>query len=122
MKSGAPRRGEIVRLNFDPRKGHEQGGFRPAVVVSNSTYNDHSSTIVVCPITSRVRDWPFIVPLPEDNSVKGAILVDQVRVIDWKARSARQAGVCPKEVMVEIDEKLNVLFRGISRLETNGTV
>ncbi|HEY4113855.1 MAG TPA: type II toxin-antitoxin system PemK/MazF family toxin [Rhizomicrobium sp.] len=122
MKDGVPKRGEILRLNFDPRKGHEQGGFRPAVVVSNSIYNEHSSTIVVCPISSRVRDWPFVVSLPETATVRGAVLVDQVRVIDWKARSARQAGTCSQDVMAKIDERLDVLFRGVARAESKQTI
>lgn len=108
----APQKGDIIRLNFDPRAGHEQKGFRPAVVVSNSTYNMHSSMIVVCPITSRLGAWPFKVSLPDELPVKGAVLVDQVTAVDWRARGARRAGTCPPDVMEHIDAKLDVLFKG----------
>ena len=111
----SPRRGDVIRLNFDPKAGHEQGGFRPAVVVSHSTYNEHSSTIVVCPVTSRIRDWPFNVLLPEELPVQGAVLVDQITTVDWRARSARIACSCPDDVLDEIDAKLDVLFRGAAR-------
>jgi mRNA interferase MazF len=108
----APRKGDIIRLNFDPRAGHEQRGFRPAVVVSNSTYNAHSSMVIVCPITSSLGAWPFKVPLPDELAVKGAVLVDQITAIDWRARSARRAGSCPPDVIEQIDAKLEVLFKG----------
>jgi mRNA interferase MazF len=114
-RAHAPQRGDILRLNFDPQVGHEQSGFRPAVVISNTTYNEHSSTIVVCPVTSNIGDWPFKVALPPGAPVKGAVLVDQIKVVDWRARRVRTAGVCPNEVMEQIDIKLDVLFRGVSR-------
>jgi len=107
-----PNRGDILRLNFDPRTGHKQSGHRPAVVVSNSLYNKNASTVVVCPITSRIRDWAFQVVLPDGLPVTGAVLVDQVRVVDWRARGGRAIGVCPAEIMSEIDASLDVLFKG----------
>jgi mRNA interferase MazF len=110
-----PLRGDIVHLNFDPQLGHEQAGFRPAVVLSQTLYNAHSSTVVVCPITSNIEPWPFKVELPNGLPVKGAILVDQLRAVDWRARFVRYAGNCPVAVMEEIDAKMDVLFRGISR-------
>lgn len=110
-----PHRGDLLRLNFDPQLGHEQAGFRPAVVVSNSRYNENSSTLVVCPVTSRSRDWPFQVPLPPNTKVKGVVLVDQISVVDWRARKARILGTCPDEVLDEIAAKLDVLFYGASR-------
>ena len=114
-RARAPRRGDLVRLDFDPPAGHEQAGFRPAVVVSNSLYNENSSTVIVCPVTSRQRGWPFEVALPAEARVQGFVLVDQVRAVDWKARKARTLGSCSAEVMDEIDARLDVLFRGASR-------
>ena len=112
----APRRGDILRVSFDPQAGHEQAGFRPALVISNSLYNEHSSTIVVCPVTHRVRDWPFEVILPEGLPIAGAILVDQIKVIDWRARGGRHVCVCPQGILDEVQAKLDVLFTGVSRL------
>lgn len=114
-RSRVPRRGDLVRLDFDPPTGHEQAGFRPAIVISNSLYNEHSSTIIVCPVTSRQRGWPFEVALPTNLKAAGFVLVDQLRVVDWRARKARVLGTCPDELMAEIDAMLDVLFRGASR-------
>lgn len=110
-----PRRGDIVRLDFDPQLGHEQAGFRPAVVVSNSLYNENSSTLVVCPVTSRKRGWPFEVPLPANAKTEGVVMVDQIGVVDWRARKTRIIGTCSDELLDEIGAKLEVLFYGASR-------
>lgn len=116
-----PRRGDILRMNFDPQLGHEQGGFRPAVVLSDTLYNQHSSTIVVCPVTSNPGAWPFKVELSADAPIKGAVLVDQLKTVDWRARHARAAGACSSETLNQIDAKLDVLFKGISRAALSGT-
>jgi len=102
-------------VNLDPRTGHEQSGFRPAIVLSNTIYNERSSTAVICPITSKLDDWPFKVALPDGLAVTGAVLVDQIRAVDWRTRGARFACVCPGEILDEIDATLDVLFRGVSR-------
>ena len=79
-------RGQIVWIDFNPQKGREQSGRRPAVVISPKAYNEVSSCVLVCPITSNVAPWPWKVTLPEDDQVTGAILVDQVKSIDARAR------------------------------------
>lgn len=60
-----PKRGDIIRLQLNPRTGSEQSGYRPAMVISPSAYNRISKLILICPITSRQKGWPFEVQLPE---------------------------------------------------------
>ena len=79
-------RGQIVWIDFNPQRGREQSGRRPAVVISPRAYNEVSSCVLVCPITSNVAPWPWKVNLPENGQVTGAILVDQVKSIDARAR------------------------------------
>ena len=43
-------RGQIVWVNFNPQKGHEQAGRRPALIISPSVYNEVSNCVLVCPI------------------------------------------------------------------------
>jgi mRNA interferase MazF len=83
-----PRRGDIVWLDFKPQTGREQDGRRPAVVLSNSSYNKIVGLAVFCPITSKVKNYPFEVPLPEKSDVQGVILADQIKSLDWKQRNA----------------------------------
>ena len=83
--------GDIIWLEFGAPFGHEQSGRRPALVVSPRAYNERSSLIVVCPITRNVAPWFFKVPIDDPGHIMGAVLVDQVRSIDYMARHARRA-------------------------------
>jgi mRNA interferase MazF len=104
-----PDRGDIVRMSFDPRSGHEQAGWRPALVISPAVYNRASSLALFCPITSRVKGYPFEVPLPPGLAVSGVVLADQVRSLDWKARSATLAGRAPDAVIQDVLARLEPL-------------
>jgi mRNA interferase MazF len=77
-----PDRGDVVWLEFDPQAGHEQAGHRPAVVLSPRAYNQKSGLALFCPITSRIKGYPFEVVLPPDLPVQGAVLCDQVKSLD----------------------------------------
>ena len=104
-----PDRGDIIKLNFDPQAGHEQAGWRPAIVISPSSYNEQVSLALLCPITSRVKGYPFEVALPSSSSVTGVILVDQLRSLDWRARGARFECEASPEVVSEVLQKLQTL-------------
>lgn len=83
--SYVPERGDLIWLDFDPQAGHEQAGRRPALVLSPKSYHQRSRLAVVCPITSRIKGYPFEVPL-EGLSKPSAVLADQVRSLDLAAR------------------------------------
>ena len=87
-----PQRGDVVWLDFQPQAGREQGGRRPAVVLSNGNYNKIVGLAIFCPITSKVKGYPFEVALPIDFPISGVILVDQVKSLDWKTRKAEFIG------------------------------
>jgi mRNA interferase MazF len=97
-----PRRGHLVWLSFDPQAGHEQAGHRPAFVLSPEAYNRKTGLFLACPITSRLKGYPFEVPLPEGLSVSGVVLSDQVKSLDWKARKATFADDAPPELLAEV--------------------
>ncbi len=107
-----PSRGDIVWLTFTPQAGREQAGRRPALVLSPQSYNQKTALGLFCPITSRVKGYPFEVSLPSASPVTGVILADQVRSLDWRARRARFAARTPSHVMSEVLEKLTVLLSG----------
>lgn len=89
--SYVPRRGDLVWLSFDPQAGHEQAGRRPAFVLSPESYNRKTGLFLACPVTSKVKGYPFEVPLPEGTAVSGVVLADQIKSLDWKARRAELA-------------------------------
>ncbi len=105
-----PGRGDVVWLSFTPQAGHEQAGRRPALVLSPRSYNEKSSLALLCPVTSRVKDYPFEVTLPAEGPVTGVVLADQVKSLDWRARKARLASQAPPRVLGEVLEKLAVLL------------
>ena len=107
-----PSRGDIVWLTLNPQAGHEQSGRRPALVLSPKSYNEKTSLALCCPITSRVKGYPFEVALPSASPVTGVILADQVKSLDWRARRTRFAARAPSHVMSEVLEKLTVLLSG----------
>lgn len=105
----APEAGEVIWLEFGPTQGTEQSGRRPGLVLSEVSYNAATGRAVVAPISSRIRDWPFEVHLPEDSPIKGAVLVDQVRCLDWRARHAKTAAHAGGPVLQEARAKLTAL-------------
>ena len=106
----APGRGEVIWLQFDPQAGHEQAGRRPAVVVSPREYNAKTGLALCCPITSRIKGYPFEVALSEGSEVSGVILADQVKSLDWRARRARKLWTLPEDCLQELLGKIRVLI------------
>ena len=107
----APARGDIVWLQFTPQAGHEQSGRRPAVIVSPKEYNAKVGLCLCCPITSRVKGYPFEVALPPDMGISGAVLCDQVKSLDWKARNASLAASLPVSLVREIQARIMALIQ-----------
>lgn len=100
--SYVPKRGDLVWLTFDPQAGHEQAGRRPAFVLSPDAYNRKTGLFLVCPITSKMKGYPFEVPLPIGSGVSGVILVDQIKSLDWKSRRAEFAGKTSDAVLEDV--------------------
>ena len=96
--------GDIIVMNFNPQSGHEQRGWRPAVILSNDILNHHSSLVLVCPITSTNKDHPFHIPLDDSTITTGVILCDQARMLDINARGAKFREKAPEPIWREAAE------------------
>ena len=96
------KQGDIIWLDFDPQLGHEQRGRRPALVVSNETFNRFSSLAIVCPITNTNKEHPFHVKLDERSKTTGVILSDQARTLDIKARNFEFIEKIADDVLLEV--------------------
>ncbi len=88
-----PDTGDLIWTDFDPTKGREQAGRRPALVVSPAAFNENTGLAVVCPITARVRPFPTSIVLPRGLPITGEVLTSHIRSIDIQARPVRYAGV-----------------------------
>ncbi|QTQ12606.1 endoribonuclease MazF [Treponema parvum] len=81
-----PEKGDLVWLDFDPQTGHEQKGRRPAICISHKSYNQKIGLALFCPITSRIKGYPFEIVLNQ-HSINGCILSDQIKNLNWKQRN-----------------------------------
>lgn len=96
------RKGDIVYLDFNPQKGHEQQGRRPAIVITNDLYNKMCNLTFVCPITSTDNKHPFHVPLNNQMKTHGVVLCEQLKALDLTKRNAEFEEVAPKEIIEEV--------------------
>ncbi|MCA1939664.1 MAG: type II toxin-antitoxin system PemK/MazF family toxin [Caenispirillum bisanense] len=105
-----PEAGDLVWTDFDPRTGREQGGRRPALVVSPGAFIQATGFAIVCPITSRIRPFPSSVVLPPGSAVAGEVLTSHVRSIDTLARPIRLAGRVDMAVLEDVRARLAALL------------
>ncbi len=106
-----PERGDLVWLHFSPQSGHEQAGRRPAVVLSPKAYNRRTGLALFCPITSRIKGYPFEVLIPDGLPIAGVALCDQIKSFDWKAREAEFVGQLPPDLLAQVLGKAITLLK-----------
>ena len=102
--------GDLILVELGPVRGTEQDGTRPAIVISSSGMHEFSRRALICPITRNRQPWPTKVLLPDGLPVQGAILVDQLRSVDRRARILRHLGHAPVEVVQEVQTVLAALM------------
>lgn len=105
-----PDRGDVVWISMNPQAGHEQAGRRPALVLSPASYNGRIGLALLCPVTSQVKGYPFEVAIPAGLPVRGVILSDQVKSLDWRARRAEFACRVPGPIIDQTLARLRTLL------------
>jgi len=99
-----PKQGDIILTNLDPVKGHEQSGYRPALVVSNADFNNASNLVLICPITNTNRRKPMDIPL-KDTATTGYILCEHIRAVDLSSRGYKPTGdVVSEETLLRVTD------------------
>lgn len=106
MASYCPEKGEVVWLDLDPQAGHEQAGRRPVFVLSPKEYNSKTGLAMVCPVTNQIKNYPFEVLIPVGLKVKGAILSDHIKTLDWKARNSSKICRLPDSAFEQVKENI----------------
>lgn len=104
-----PDSGDVVWLAFDPQAGHEQAGHRPALVISPAAYNAKTGLMVCCPMSTKIKGYPFEVVTSVDG-VECAVLSDQVKSLDWKVRKAKKKAAVSADVMLHVRAKIKTLL------------
>ena len=108
MPDWAPDTGDIVWVQFDPQAGHEQAGHRSALVLSPLRYNHRRGMMICCPMTSRIKGYPFEVVI--SLHPPSAVLADQIKSLDWRARQAMKKGAVVPAVLAEVRSKIAALL------------
>lgn len=106
-----PERGDAIWINFNPQAGHEQSGLRPALILTRKAYNSKSKMVICCPITTQVKGNPIEVAIPDGLEVKGVILPNQIKSLDWASRGAKFIDKIPDDVLNSVLAKINALLR-----------
>ena len=105
MVMEVPDKGDLIYLNFSPQSGHEQSGHRPAIVLSPKLFNQNTF-LIACPITNQEKGYPFEVKIPSGLKVKGVILTDQIRSVEWRSRNVKIVDQAPAETTDEWLKKI----------------
>ena len=105
-----PEQGDFVWIDFDPQAGHEQAKRRPALVLSPGEYHRTVGLAVVCPVTHKVKGYPFEVTIAPDGPVAGVVLADQVKSLDLKARRAEVIGPADPALLREVKAMIVALL------------
>jgi mRNA interferase MazF len=108
MPRYVPEAGDIVWLNFTPQAGHEQAGHRPALVLSPASYNDKTSLLICCPLTTQIKNYPFEILIA--GTPQNVVLADQVKSLDWRPRKAVRKGAVSVEELADVRAKIRALI------------
>lgn len=104
------KQGDIIKVNFNPQAGHEQAGYRPAVVISNNFFNEKTKLAILCPITNTNNHFPLHIPLDNRTKTTGVILCEHIRTLDLEARPYIFIEKMPNDILENI---INIVFAEI---------
>jgi mRNA interferase MazF len=105
-----PKRRDFIWIDFDPQAGREQMGNRPALVVSHDGFNQRMGFAFVCPISNTQRKNPFYVVIPKGEAVTGVIMADQLRSLDFRARSVSFKGECSELLLQDVLRRIKPII------------
>ena len=108
MAAYIPEQGDLIKMNFSPQASHEQGGRRPALVISNASFYRYTHLGIVCPITTKIKDYPMHVRLDERTKTTGEILCEHVKSLDLGARGAAYVEALPDDLLQEVLERVRL--------------
>ena len=98
------KQGDIIKVAFDPQLGHEQAGYRPAVIVSNDVFNAKTNLVLACPITNTNNEFPLHIPLDGKTKTTGVILCEHIRSLDLNARTYTFVEKMPDDLIQRVIE------------------
>lgn len=110
MVDGVPVQGDIIKINLNPKQGHEQQGYRPYICLSNKLISDTANIAVFAPISNTKRKYPLYVELAGTKTT-GSVLLDQIVTIDYNARNFNFVESVPNAVIKDLLQKVVLVFQ-----------
>ena len=108
------KQGTIIKINFNPQLGHEQAGYRPAVVISNEIFNERAKLAILCPITNTNNYFPLHIPLDNRTKTTGLILCEHIKALDINERTYQIVEELPKDILNKV---IDVVYSEIEQLD-----
>ena len=108
VKARRPKRGDVHLVGLEPTRGGEMKKTRPCVVVSPDELNAHLETVIIAPLTSTGKPYPFRVPCRFARK-QGFVVLDQIRTVD-RERLIRRLGALPSETFASVLAVLGEMF------------
>ncbi len=108
------KQGTIIKINFNPQSGHEQAGYRPAVVVSNNIFNSKTNLTIVCPITNTNNNFPLHIPLDTRTKTTGVILCEHIKALDLNSRAFEEIEQLPKDILENV---IDIIYSEIEEID-----
>ena len=104
------KQGDVIKVSFNPQQGHEQAGYRPAIIVSNKIMNDHTTVVYACPVTHTNRHSPFHIELKNYVFVDGFVMCEQMKCMDISARNCVKVGELNEADVIQIIDRIDMLI------------
>lgn len=101
------KQGDIIKFDFNPSLGHEQKGYRPALVVSNNIYNQHTNLLIVVPITNTNNGFPLHISLDSRTKTTGVVMCEHIKSIDKKIRRISIVEKIPRDILDHVVAMIN---------------
>jgi mRNA interferase MazF len=110
MVEEVPVQGDIIKINLDPKKGHEQTGYRPYICLSNKMISDYANIAIFAPISNTKRKYPLYLPLQKTRTT-GSVLLDQLVTIDYNARPFKFVETVPSALLQQLLSVTVMIFQ-----------
>lgn len=107
------KQGTIIKINFNPQAGHEQSGYRPAVVISNNIFNEKTNLSIVCPITNTDNHFPLHIPLDNRTQTTGVILCEHIKALDLNSRTYQIIEHLPEDLLAQA---IDIIYSEIEKI------
>lgn len=104
------KQGSIIKINFDPALGHEQKGYRPALVISNSEFHKYTRLSIICPITTTDNGFPLHIELPDTLKTKGFVLTEHIKCADIESRGYSVAEEVAEDFLLSVTNVIKLFL------------